>query len=182
MWYPASITTAAAFEPVSVADVKAQAIIDDSDNDALIGRLIGAARSHVEAYCNIILAEQIVAVRCDSFTDFARLPIAPVQEIESITYIAAVGGEQTLPDTVFELQSDGLEVSIALKDGQRWPARLPGSRITVSALVGYKDDIPPAITHAMLIWIADAYAKREIEAAEGVTAFDALLCNFRRGV
>jgi hypothetical protein len=105
-----------------------------------------------------------------------------VQEIESIKYIAAVGGEKTLPDTVYELQSDGLEVSIALKDGQRWPERLPDSRITVSALVGYEDDIPAAIKHAMLIWIADSYAKREIEAALGFTAFDALLCNFRRGV
>ena len=181
MWYPASITTAAASEPVSVADVKAQAIIDGSDNDALINRLISAARSHVEAYCNIVLAEQIVAVRCDSFTDFVRLPIAPVQQIESISFIDRMGDAQTLPITVYELQSGGLEVSIALKAGQRWPERLPGSRITVSALVGY-ENVPAAITHAMLIWIADAYAKREIEAPEGFTAFDALLCNFRRGV
>lgn len=182
MWYPASVTTAPSAEPVTVDEVKAQAIIDDSDNDALIGRLIGAARSHVEAYCNIVLAERIVLVRCDAFSDFARLPIAPVQEIESISYIDRAGDAQTLPDTVYELQSGGLDVSIALKAGQRWPERLPSSRITVSALVGYEDDIPAAIKHAMLIWIADSYAKREIETSAEFTAFDALLCNFRRGV
>ncbi|MGB3486671.1 MAG: head-tail connector protein [Xanthobacteraceae bacterium] len=181
MWYPASVTTAPSAEPVTVDEVKAQAIIDDSDNDALIGRLIGAARSHVEAYCNIVLAKQIVAVRCDAFCDFARLPIAPVQEIESISYIDRAGDAQALPDTVYELQADNFEAAIVLKTGQRWPDRLPGSRITVSALIGY-EDVPPAIVHAMLMWIADAYAKREIEAPAGFTAFDALLCNFRRGV
>jgi uncharacterized phiE125 gp8 family phage protein len=181
MWYPASITTAATSEPVTVNHVKEQAIIPHSDDDALIGRLIGAARSHVEAYCNIVLAERTVAMRCDAFSDFVRLPVAPVREIESVKYIAAGGGEQTLPDTVYDLQSDGLEVSIVLKAGQRWPARMPGSRITISALVGY-EEVPAAVIHAMLIWIADSYAKREIEASAGFTAFDALLCNFRRGV
>jgi len=181
MWYPASIETSASAEPVTLAEVKAQAIIDDNDNDELIGRLIRVARSHVEAYCNIALAEQIVAARCDGFSDLARLPIAPVQDIESIKYVDAAGAEQTLPDTVYELRNDDLEVSVVLKAGQRWPAVQPGSRITVKALVGY-DEVPAAIRHAMLLWIAENYAKREIEAAQGFTAFDALLCNFRRGV
>jgi len=181
MWYPASVTTAPSAEPVTVDEVKAQAIIDDSDNDEFIKRLIGAARSHVEAYCNTVLAERIVSVRCDAFSDFARLPIAPVQEIESISYIDRAGDAQMLPDTVYELQADDFESSIVLKAGQRWPDRLQGSRVTVSALIGY-EEVPPAIIHAMLIWIADSYENREIETSAGFTAFDALLCNFRRGV
>lgn len=181
MWYPASVTTAPSGEPVTAAEVKAQAVIDHNDDDALIDRLIGAGRSHVEAYCNIILPEQIVAVRCDAFCDFVRLPIAPVQEIEGITFFDSSGIQQTLPETIYELKSDGFEVSVALKSGQRWPDRLPASRITVSALVGY-ENIPSAIKHAMLLWIADSYARRGNEDAVGFSAFDALLCNFRRGV
>jgi len=181
MWYPASIVTPASAELVTLAEVKAQAIIDHSDDDELLGRLIEAARSHVEGYCNLILAEQIVAVRCEGFRDLTRLPVAPVQDIETIKYVDVTGAEQTLPETVYELQADDLEVSIALKAGQRWPAIQPGSRITVSALTGY-DAVPAAIKHAMLLWIADNYAMRGSTAADGFTAFDALLCNYRRGV
>jgi uncharacterized phiE125 gp8 family phage protein len=181
MWYSASIATPPSVEPVTVAEVKAQAIIDHGDDDEFLGRLIATARSHVEAYCNIDVAEQTVSVRCDRFDDFVRLPIAPVQDIDSIKYVDAAGVEQTLPDTVYELRNDDLEVSLVLKAGQRWPAIQPGSRITVTGLVGY-EELPPAIKHAMLLWIAESYANREIEVAQGFTAFDALLCNFRRGV
>ena len=181
MWSPASIVTPTSVEPVTLAEVKAQAIIDHGDDDELLGRLIAAARSHVEGYCNIDVPEQTVSVRCDRFGDFARLPVAPVQDIESIQYVDADGAEQELPETVYELRAEGLEAAIVLKAGQRWPTIRPGSRIAVSALVGYRD-VPPAIQHAMLLWIADAYATRGSAPSEGFTAFDALLCNFRRGV
>lgn len=181
MWYPASIVTPASAEPVSAAEVKEQAIIDSADDDATVTHLISAARSHVEAYCGIRLAEQIVAIRCDRFTDFERLPEAPAQDIESITYIDPAGSEQTLSETAYQLHDDGLEPSIALKPGQVWPAIQPRSRITVTLLVGY-EDLPAAIKHAMLMWIAGNYAKRENGSLENWTAFDALLCNYRRGV
>jgi uncharacterized phiE125 gp8 family phage protein len=182
MWYPASVDTPPSGEPVTAAEVKAQAIVDHSDDDALIARLIEAARSYVEAYCGIRLAERVLTLRCDSFGDFDRLPEAPVQEIVSIGYVDPDGDEQTLSDTVYELRQcgDGLEAAIVLKAGQRWPAIQSRSRVTVTMLVGY-DTVPAAIKHAMMLWIADAYAKRENDAQGGWTAFDALLCNFRRG-
>lgn len=182
MWYPAAIDTPPAGEPVTAAEVKAQTIIPHSDDDALIARLIETARSYVEAYCGIRLAKRTLTITCDSFGDFDRLPEAPVQSIGAIKYITPAGDEQTLSGTVYELRqcADGLESAIVLKLGQRWPATQPASRVTVTALVGY-ETVPAAIKHAMLIWIADAYAKRENGAQEKWTAFDALLCNFRRG-
>ncbi len=181
MWYPAVITTPPAAEPVTLTDAKAHVVIDHDDDDTLISRLIASSRSHVEAYCNTIVAEQIVDVCCDRFGELARLPVAPVQEIETIKYVDADGAEQALPETIYELRAEGLEAAIVLKAGQRWPTIRSGSRITVSALVGY-EDVPPAIQHAMLLWIANAYATRGSAPSEGFTAFDALLCNFRRGV
>lgn len=182
MWYPASVDTPPAGEPVTAAEVKAQAIVDHTDDDGLIARLIEAARSYVEAYCGIRLAKRTLAIQCDGFSDFDRLPEAPVQEVETVKYIDPAGDEQTLSDEVYELRAcaDGLEAAIALKPGQRWPATQLQSRISVTALVGY-ETVPAAIKHAMLMWIADAYANRENGASEKWTAFDALLCNFRRG-
>ena len=182
MWYPAAIDTPPAGEPVTAAEVKAQAIVDHTDDDGLIARLIEAARSYVEAYCGIRLAKRTLTIPCDGFGDFDRLPEAPVQSITAIKYIDPAGDEQTLAGTVYELRqcADGLESAIALKPGQRWPAIQPQSRIAVTAPVGY-GTVPAAIKHAMLMWIAEAYAKRENGAQEKWTAFDALLCNFRRG-
>lgn len=184
MWCPAAIDTPPASEPVTAGEVKAQAIVDHADDDALIARLIEAARSYIEAYCGIRLAKRTLTITCDSFSDFDRLPEAPVQEqgIVSIKYIDPAGSEQTLSSAVYDLRQcgDGLEAAIVLKPGQRWPAIQLRSRITVTAFVGY-ETVPAAIKHAMLMWIAEAYAKRENGAQEKWTAFDALLCNFRRG-
>jgi len=182
MWYPASVDTPPASEPVTAAEVKAQAIIEHTDDDALIARLIEVARSYVEAYCGTRLAKRTLTITCDGFSDFGRVPEAPVQSIATIKYVDLAGNEQTLADTVYELSqcADGLESAIVLKSGQRWPAIMLRSRITITALVGY-DTVPAAIKHAMLMWIAKAYDKREDEVREGRTAFDDLLCNFRRG-
>ena len=178
MWYPTKVTTPAT-EPLSATEAKRQSNVFHSDDDALFDGFIAAARDHVEKYCTILLGAQTVEVKCDGFCDFARLPIAPVTSITSIVYVDTVGAEQTLADTVYELRNDDLETAIVLKYGQRWPAIQMGSRITVTAVSGYAT-LPAAIKHAMLLWIADAYEQRENAAAPGWTAFDALLCNYRR--
>ncbi len=182
MWYPAAITDQTVSEPVTAAEVKAQTIIDHNDDDTLVNRLIEAARSYVEAYCGLRLVKRAVAVQCDSFCDFGRLPEAPVLEILSVHYVGQDGVEQVIADGVYELRrsAGGMEAAIVLKPGQRWPVAQAQSRITVAARVGY-DAVPPAIKHAVLLWIADAYAKRPNDTLPSWTAFDALLCNFRRG-
>lgn len=179
MWYPAKVTTAAT-EPVTVVEAKRQSNVFHDDDDALFAGFIAAARDHVERYCNISLGTQTVQVKCDGFCDFTRMPSAPAQSITSIVYVDTTGDEQTLADTVYELRNDELETAIVRKYGQQWPAVQIGSRITVTAVSGYAV-LPASIKHAMLLWISEAYEQRESAAAPGWTAFDALLCNYRRG-
>lgn len=179
MWYPAKVTTAAT-EPVSVGEAKRQSNVFHDDDDALLAGFVAAARDHVEKYCNISLGTQTVEVKCDGFCDFVRLPLAPAQSITSIAYVDMAGDEQTLATSVYELRNDDLETAIVRKNGQTWPPLQMGSRITVTAVVGYAA-LPASIKHAMQLWIASAYEQRENAAAPGWTAFDALLCNYRRG-
>jgi len=179
MWYPATITTPAASEPVSSTEVKAQTEIDFTDDDSLITLLIAGARAFTEKYTGSRLASQTVTVRCDSFADMSRFPEAPATSITSIKYIDPEGAEQTLATSVYELRADGLEPSIALKYGQSWPAVQLGSRISVVAVVGY-ETAPDDVKRAMLLYIAGGYADRENEKASDWTAFDRLLCNHRR--
>jgi uncharacterized phiE125 gp8 family phage protein len=179
MWYPAVDTDGVSAEPVSLAEAKKQVHAEyHTDDDAHLERLISAARDHVERYTGTRIAERTVTVKCDGFGDFEWFPETPVQSV-AITYVDPDGAEQTLADTVYELRADGLNASIVLKYGQNWPAIRLGSRITVTAAVGY-ETAPPAIKQAVLVFIADAFEQRENVKSDGRTAFDDLLSNFRR--
>ncbi|WP_246590318.1 head-tail connector protein [Rhizobium lentis] len=151
-----------------------------NDDDALFDALITAARDYVERYCNTPLATQTIEVKCDTFCDFDRLPVAPVQSVTSIAYIATDGTNATVDAADTETRFDGLESSILPAYGKQWPVTRNGSRITMTAVVGYTA-LPPSIKHAILLWIADAYEQRESKELPVWTAFDALLCNHRRG-
>lgn len=179
MWYPAVAIDDVADEPVTLAEAKKQVHAEyHADDDDYLNRLIAAARDHVEAYTGTHIAQRDVVVKCDCFADFAWFPEAPVRDVV-VKYVDTDGAEQTLSADVYELRADGLEASIALKHGQAWPAVQPGSRITVEAEVGYETP-PPAVKHAMLIFISDSFEQREPATSGGRTTFDDLLSNFRR--
>ncbi|AHF86707.1 hypothetical protein RLEG3_18465 [Rhizobium leguminosarum bv. trifolii WSM1689] len=172
--------TQAPSEPISKEEAKRQCSVLHDDDDALFDALITAARDHVERYCNTPLATQTVELKCDAFCDFDRLPLAPAQSVTSIAYVAADGTDATVAPSDIEERFDGLEASIVPAYEKQWPVPRNGSRIALTAVVGY-ESMPPSIKHAMLLWIAEAYEKRENDAPPSWTAFDALLCNHRRG-
>jgi uncharacterized phiE125 gp8 family phage protein len=179
MWYPASITVAAAAEPITLGEAQDHLRADLAVEEAHVRLLIASARAHVEAYCGVRFATQTVTAKCDSFADMARLPEAPVQSVTSISYVDTAGTTQTLSTDVYELRADGLDAAVVLKYGQTWPATQPGSRITVVAVVG-TETIPPPVKLAMLLHLGQSYEQRENAKAEGWTALDSLLCNYRR--
>lgn len=186
MWYPATVA-APTTEPVTLAQAKAQARVDGSDEDAGIIAAIAAARAHIEKACGVRFASRSgVVMKCDGFADLARLPEAPVSAIASITYLDTAGASQTLSTDVYELRADGIEAAVVLKYNQTWPAIQPGSRITVTATVGYAAT-PEDITLAMLMLVSQYYDNRNAvvigeTAAELPFAVNALICNHRRGV
>lgn len=179
MWYPAEVTDTPENEPISLPEAKKQVHAEyHTDDDEHLERLIASARDHAERYTGTRIAEQIVTVKCDCFTEFAWFPETPVQSV-TITYVDTDGATQTLADTVYELRSDGLDASIVLKYGQTWPTIQLGSRISVTAVVGY-ETAPPAIKQALLLLVADGFEQREPSKVDGRTAADDLLSNFRR--
>jgi uncharacterized phiE125 gp8 family phage protein len=178
-WYPV-VPVAPAVEPVSLAQAKLQCRVIGTDEDDTLDLYIASARSHAEAYCGVAFAERTVVAHCDSFTDLARLPFAPVNSVTSIEYVDPAGSTQTLPSSVYELRADNLEPGIVLKPSQAWPAIQLGSRITLTASVGVSP--PDDVLHAMLLFIADSFDRREHAKAGDWTSLDSLLCNHRRGV
>lgn len=173
MWYPTRAEPPSA-EPVSLPEVKRQARAEyHTDDDAYLLELITAARDHVETYCGQYFAETVVEADATDWADLARLPFGPVDEVV-ITYTDTEGAMQTLSDDAYDVRGDG----VVLVTGYQWPAKELGSLITVSGTAG--GDCPPAVKHAIRVWVASAYEVRDNEPSGGRTAFDDLLTNHRR--
>jgi uncharacterized phiE125 gp8 family phage protein len=196
MWYPPTVTTPPAAEPVTLEQAKMHLRCDDRDgegvliarpDDDLISSIIEAARDHVEKYCNARWAEQTLVCQCDSFSDFARLPEGPLKSVTSVGYVDAAGDTQTLDAAIYEARKGGLEPSIGLQSGRSWPVTRPGSRITLTAVFG--GDVPKAVRQAILLFVGAWYENREESVIGTITSqlpasvtVDALLCNYRRGI
>jgi uncharacterized phiE125 gp8 family phage protein len=185
MWYPPVVTVAETTGPVTIDDALLHCRADDSDPSdiASVMLYLAAAVAHVEQYLGTPLASRTVTVQADYFSDFARLPFAPVTSITSISYFDAAGATQTLSATVYRLIASGIEAFIELKPDQTWPTTKSGERITVTAVVGYAS-LPFDIRAAILLMTASLFANRENvvvgtiinELPMGVAA---LLCNHR---
>lgn len=186
MWYPTTVAAPTA-EPVSLDRAKAHLRVDHADDDAVISIIIQAARAHLEKACGVRFASRAsVSLKCDGFADFDRLPEVPVTSVSAVSYVDTDGTTQTLSTNVYELRADGIDAAIILKSGQSWPSTQDGSRITVTATLGYSS-APEDMVLAMLLLISHLYDNRSAvaigeAAAELPFSVNALICNHRRGV
>ena len=167
-------------EPITVSGPEATALplatakeflridADDTGFDVEIGGWIAGVIDDLEAITGTRLISQTVELQADSFADFDRLPIGPVQEIQSIEYLDVDGVTQTLDEELYDFT--GGRLSSRIVSLLPWPAiarRRPGA-ITVTATVGYGDtngDIPPALTIAMLRAVRGYFDDAPIELA-----------------
>lgn len=179
MWYPATITAAPETEPVTTAQARQQCVGADTSSGTTdtLNRLIASERGFVEKYCGIKIVTQTLTLKCDSFSNFERVPAAPVQSVTSINYTDVNGASQLLATSVYEVRSDGLDVSIVLQFGQAWPNIQRGSRIIVVVVAGFTE-VPDDLVSAMLLRIGNGYylSKRDptlrLESIEGVLRRD----------
>ena len=157
-----TLITAPAEEPVTVAEVKAAAQIDHSDEDTLITGYIEAARQLAEAYT----ARQFVTATWDLFFDefpgaqVQQLPLGQLQSVDSIKYYDADGVQQTLASSVYTVDSSREPASYYLAYDQSWPTiRAIRDTITVRITAGYgaassvPEAIKTAIKAAIVAWL-----------------------------
>lgn len=163
MWSPVVVTTAATGEPIETDDAVAHVRAQGAGDDDQIAAMVATARAMVESRTGTKLFTQTVTLRANSWADLARLPVAPVQSITSVSYTDSNGASQTLSTSVYEARLYGLEPSLVLKYNQTWPTIQTGSEIVIVAVVGYgvAGAQPPETLHAMRLIVGDLYAFRE---------------------
>lgn len=169
-----TLITAPPVEPITLADAKAHLRRDDSDEDDLISALIEAARQHIDGKDGILgraLVEQSWQLALTVFpAGGIRVPLPPLIEVESITYLDTAGAEQTLAESEYQiLESEPAMILPAY--GKSWPAtRCQAEAIKVRFTAGYapaagsptdyRENVPQAIRQAMLLLIAHWYENR----------------------
>lgn len=181
-------------KPVTVAEDKAQSRIDDSAEDTLVDRLIGAATDHIEGPYGIgvCLVEQTWELKLDYFPSVIQLPLYPVLSVASIEYEDENGNTQTVSTDTYRVDTHSNPARITLEWNQHWPTtRMIANSATVTFKAGhavdgadYQANVPESLRHAVLLIAAHWYEHRESVAvgtiaAEIPMAASAILNNYR---
>jgi uncharacterized phiE125 gp8 family phage protein len=178
-------------EPITVAEARMHLRVDDTEEDAYIGTLVGAARRWIERTHGLSLVSQTFDGSVDAFPwdGVIKIDKYPLRSVTSITY----HDEDLTTSTVLSASSYQVDTAkrpplIALKSGSSWPtASLRAtSGVVVRFVAGYgtAEDVPEDIRHALKLLVAQMYNFREPEVVGTVVArvqyaVDSLLADHR---
>lgn len=170
-----TLVTGPVVEPVSVSEAKAHLRVDISDDDALIGSLITAARTHVEQHLRRALVTQTWDLVLDGFPGRElRLPLPPLASVTSVTYTDDEGGAGSVDAGEYVVDTDREPGRVVLRSGGTWPAvtlrAAAGVRVRFVAGYGNAAAVPGPIKQAILLLVGTLYENREETlVAQGVT-------------
>jgi uncharacterized phiE125 gp8 family phage protein len=172
-------------EPVELSDVEGQCRIGDlSAEEPTIGIFIAAIREQAESRTRRALITQQWEMVLDGFPmgrDAIKIPMPPLQSVDSITYIDQLGATQTMAPELYRIVADKSPACqpgyVMPVYGQMWPATLPDlATVRIRFTCGYgpiadpdnpdanqPHNVPKGIINWMLINIANLYENRESE-------------------
>lgn len=187
-----TLVAAPAVPLLSVAEAKQQVVVDHSDDDALLERLVAAANDWLDGESSILGRALItqtwrLTLSAPPRERFLRLPIPVAQSVSAITYYDETNTEQTLAAPNYRLISQAEYGLVELVDGANWPNTCRrADAMSVEYVTGYGDtaaDVPEAIRHAAALLVAYWYDNRSAVTERSMSAMplgvQALLANYR---
>ncbi len=163
--YGLTLVTAPSGEPVEVAEVKAHARVEITDDDTYLGGLITAARQWVERATGRALVTQTWRLSLCEFPRWEiRLPKSPLASVSSITYVDAAGTTQTLSSAAYEVDT-GVEPGLVQPVfDEVWPySREQANSVRITFVAGYGSPVavPEPIKLAIRYLVSHWYENRE---------------------
>jgi len=181
-------------EPVTVAEAKAQAVIEGTTDDDLIARFVSVAREQLEDETGRALMTQTWVLTLDSFPDedVIYLPRPPLASVTSIAYVDTAGSSQTWSSDEYDVDatSDVRKGRVTPAYGYSWPStRDQAGAVTITYVAGYgaAGDVPEQLKQAIVLLVSAMYEHREaseytmggeIKAIRGPTAYDRLIAKY----
>lgn len=183
-----AITSPPSIEPVTREEVKANARILQSDQDALLDARIIAARMHTEDVIGRALVTRTFVMTLPGFPSDGRivLPRPPALAVSSVAYLAPDGATMTFDSVGYVVGRDAGSAWLDLMPGAAWPATAEHpAAVTVTWTAGYGPgaaDVPEPIRLAMILLVGHWHANREASGERGGTVpygYEALLGPYR---
>lgn len=174
------------FEPVTVAQAKAQLGIaaSNTDHDTVLTALIKQARERFEHESNYIVATGTFTIKTDDLgEDEIEIPLRPVTSITSITYVDTSGNTQTFSGSKYSLSNSGSMPEIVLGYNESWPAiRGHEDDVTITFVAGHAttDAVPERIRQAIICQVKHDFEVTLDTDTRGSFGFQALTNQFAR--
>lgn len=157
------VITAPDDEPIGLEQAKLHLRVDGTDEDALIGPLIKAARQHVESVTGLLLMPQAIVVTLECWEAEIMLPRAPIVAVDSIAYTATDGATATLAAGAYVVRTRLGRTRVRAAAGTRWPPLGSDPVVEIRCAAGFADAeaVPEPVRQAMLLLIGHWYRNRE---------------------
>jgi uncharacterized phiE125 gp8 family phage protein len=179
------LITPPAIEPVSLDDAKAHLKVDITDDDALIGNLIAAARARAEWHTGRALVTQSWKLWLDQWpcNGIIEIPLPPLQSVVSVTAYALDDSATVLDAATYQVDAVSAPARLNLKPNASPPVALRRiNAIAIAFTAGYGDagsDVPAPVREAILKLAANFYVNRGDATAVTPTEALALLAPYR---
>lgn len=178
-----------AVEPVSIAEAKAHARIDTSEEDAIVASLVTTSRLSIEAALGLGLVSQDWRIRLDAVprSGVIELPMRPLAAVLAVRVRDAAGDAVALSAADYEVDAASVPPRIALSRAVSVQSGVRLGWIEIDITVGYgaaATDVPAPIRQALLMLAAHWYEHREPVSPGGAPhripdTVDALLAPYR---
>lgn len=160
------MTAAPAAEPLSLSEAKAHLRIDATDEDALIGSLITAARLLVERTMGLALITQGWSYYLDYWPPSCciTLPLAPVQAVSAVTVYDADDAPTVLDAGSYAVDVISEPARLVLQEATPSVMTRAFNGFEVAFTAGFGDgasDVPAPVRHAVTLLVAHWFERRE---------------------
>lgn len=178
-----TLVTGPQTEPLTLEEAKAQLRLDSDEDDALVRRLLLAARMWVEGQTHRALIEQTWDQNLPYFPTLIRFEKNPVMSVTSITYNEGSSPVPTLAASQYQVVARTHASYVSPAYGVSWPStRNVPEAVTVRFVAGYTD-VPEPLKHAVAMLVAHWYENREVTThgtvSEVPLAVEALISPYR---
>lgn len=150
-------TSAPAAEPVPVAELRAFLRLDRDDEDALLARLLRAAREDVERRTGLFVAERSGRLVLPAGVGTVTLGFRPVTLVASLALLDADGGARESEADLVRIENTSLRTCLHW----RRPIEVTAGGVELELVAGLSPDrVPESLRLAMLRMAATAYETR----------------------
>jgi uncharacterized phiE125 gp8 family phage protein len=199
---------------VSLADAKDHLQVIGTAQDAMVTAMVAAAVSHLDGATGVLgrcLINQTWELSLDGFPplndtairnwqnwnmqrldDAVRLPLAPLASVSSVKYVDTTGVLQTLPPSLYLVDSVSEPGVLTPAFGSVWPStRDQRNAVTIQYVAGYgvaPSAVPAALIAAIKLMVGDLFENREGVTGDNRAAYvdnptvDRLIFPFRLGM